>query len=112
MIEDQDVELSSMIYNPRLPIDVVLNAVKDFVDFAALGKQPFTASQTIAKAYIILNQMRRFKLPLTEWNRKPDTSKYWDAFKRHFRTAHKEFRETTNLKLEESDLERSNANLV
>ena len=44
MIEDRDAELRSMIYNPRLPIDVVFNAVEDLVDFAALGKQPFTAS--------------------------------------------------------------------
>ena len=38
MIEDQDKELRSMVYNPRLPIDVVFNVVEDLVDFAALSK--------------------------------------------------------------------------
>ena len=93
-----------MVYNQCLPIDVVFNGVEDLVDFAALDKQPFTASQTIAKAYIILNKTRRFKILLTEWNRKADGTKSWDAFKRHFRTAHKEFRETIDLTLEELDL--------
>ena len=78
MIEDQDSELHSMVYNPRLPIDVVFNAVEDLVDFAALSKQPFTASQMLAKAYIILNQTWRFKL---------HTTKSWYDFKKHFRRA-------------------------
>ena len=56
MLEDQEQELHSMTYNTKYPIDIVFNAVKDYVDFAELGSQPLAPSQTIAKAYIILNK--------------------------------------------------------
>ena len=101
-----------MVYNPCLPIDIVFNGVEDLVDFAALGRQPFTPLQTIAKAYIILNHTCRFNLPLTECNKKPDTTKTWEDFKNHFRTAHNQFWETMDVTLYESELEWNNANLV
>jgi hypothetical protein len=82
------------------------------VDFAELGQQPLTAQQTIAKAYEILNKTRRLKTDITDWNRKPEIDKTWTNFKTHFRRAHQEFRETTDITLEKSDLERNNANLV
>jgi hypothetical protein len=71
-----------------------------------------TQRQTIAKAYVILNKTRRFKNDITEWNRKPEIQKTWINFKTHFRRAHQEFRETTDITLEESDLHRNNVNLV
>jgi hypothetical protein len=112
MLEDRDQELRNMTYNTKYPIDIVFNAVEDFVDFAKLGQQPLTARQTIAKAYVILNKTRRFKTDITDWNRKPELDKTWTNFKTHFRRAHQEFRETTDITLEESDLQRNNANLV
>jgi hypothetical protein len=112
MLEDRDQELRNMTYNTKYPIDIVFNAVEDFVDFAELGHQPLTARQTIAKAYIILNKTRRFKTDITDWNRKPEVDKTWTNFKTHFRRAHQEFRETTDLTVEDSELQRNNANLV
>jgi hypothetical protein len=112
MLEDRDEELRNMTYNTNYPIDIVFNAVEDFVDFAELGHQPLTTRQTIAKAYLILNKTRRFKTDITDWNRKPEIEKTWTNFKTHFRRAHQEFRETTDITLEESDLQRNNANLV
>ena len=53
MLEDRDNELRSMVYNTQLPIDTVFNAVEDYVDFAFLGDQALSVSQTIAKAYVI-----------------------------------------------------------
>jgi hypothetical protein len=112
MLEDREHELRTMPYNTTDPIDVVFNAVEDYVDFAELGQQPLTQRQTIAKAYVILNKTRRFKNDITEWNRQPENQKTWINFKTHFRRAHQEFRETTDLTLEDSDLQRNNANLV
>jgi hypothetical protein len=112
MLDDRETELRTMTYNPKYPIDVVFNAVSDFADFAELGNQPLTQRQTIAKAYLILNKTRRFKNDITEWNRKADILKNWINFKDHFRRAHQEFRETTDTTLEESELQRNNANLV
>jgi uncharacterized phage-associated protein len=112
MLEDRDNELRSMVYNTQLPIDIVFNAVEDYVDFADLANQTLTASQTIAKAYVILNKTRRFKNDITAWNRRPADEKTWESFKTHFRRAHQDFRETTDVTLEDSELQRSNANLV
>jgi hypothetical protein len=81
MLEDGDNALRSMVNNVQLPIDIVFNAVKDYVDFADLANQTLTSSQTIAKAYVILNKTRRFKNDITAWNRQPETEKTWDGFK-------------------------------
>jgi methyl-accepting chemotaxis protein len=112
MLADRDQELQSMVYNTQHPIDTVFNAVADYVDLADLGHQPLTAAQMIAKAYILLNKTRRYKTAITEWNRKPDIEKTWPNFQTHFRRAHQEFRETTDITLEDSELQRQNAHLV
>jgi hypothetical protein len=39
-------------------------------------------------------------------------AKNWPSFKDHFRRAHREFRESTDITLEDSELARNNANLV
>jgi hypothetical protein len=49
MLEDREQELRSMTYNTKYPIDIVFNAVEDYVDFAELGQQPLTQRQTIVK---------------------------------------------------------------
>jgi hypothetical protein len=99
-------------YNARYPTDLVFNAVEDFVDFADLAKQPVTQRQTVAKAYTILNKIGCFKTAIIKWNCKQDIQQTWIAFKDHFPQAHKEFRETTDTTLEDSELQRNNANLV
>jgi hypothetical protein len=112
MLEDREQDLRNMTYNTKYPIDIVFNAVEDYIDFAELDQQPLTQRQTIAKAHVILNKTRGFKNDITEWNRKPAIQKTWIHFKDRFRRAHQEFRETTDITLEESDLQRNNVNLV
>jgi hypothetical protein len=53
MLENREQELRTMLYNAKFPINIVFNAVEDFIDFALLGQQPVTQQQTIAKAYVI-----------------------------------------------------------
>jgi hypothetical protein len=112
MLEDRDNELHNMVYNTQLPIDIVFNTVEDYVDCADLAHQTLTSSQTITKAYVILNKTRRFKNDITAWNRRPETEKTWEGFKTHFRRTHQDFRETTDVMLEDLELQRNNANLV
>jgi hypothetical protein len=113
MLENREQELRTMLYTPKFPIDMVYNAVKDFVDYAALSGQPVSQLQTIAKAYVILNKTGSYKQPIIEWNCRPIIQKTWINFKDHFFRAHQGFRETTDVTLEESELvERNNANLV
>jgi hypothetical protein len=69
MLEDRDNDLRSMVYNPQQPIDVVFNAVEDYVDFADLGHQALSPQQTIGKACVVINKTRRFKNDITAWNR-------------------------------------------
>jgi len=112
MLEDREQELRNLTCNPREPIDVVFNAVEDYIDFAELALQPMSQRQTIVKACIVINKTRRFKTSITEWNRRPEADKTWINFKTHFRQAHQEFRETTDVIIEESELQRNHANLV
>jgi hypothetical protein len=56
MLEDRDNNLRSMVYNPQQPINVVFNAVEDYVDFADLGHQALYPQQTIGKACVIINK--------------------------------------------------------
>jgi hypothetical protein len=105
MLEDRDNELRSMVYNTQLPINIVFNAIEDYVDFVDLANQTLTSSQTIAKAYVILNKARRFNNDITAWNRQPEIEKTWEGFKTHFRRAHQEFRETTDVTLKDSELQ-------
>ena len=112
MLEDREQELRVLTWNPTHPIDIVFNSVEDFADFADLGQQPLSNLQTIAKAYVIINKTRRFKTDITAWNCRPEVDKTWPNFKAHFRRAHIEFRENTDVTLEESDLHRNNAHLV
>jgi hypothetical protein len=73
MLEDRDNELRSMVYNTQFPIE-------DYVDFTDLANQTLTSSQTIAKAYAILNKTpRRFKNDITAWNRRPELEKTWEG---------------------------------
>jgi hypothetical protein len=113
MLDDRAKELSQTEYDPRTQaIDIVFTTVDDFVNLSALGHQPMTGPQTVAKAYLILNRSGKFKEEVKRWNDLPHATQTWDAFKTHFRSAHLAFRETTNVTLEQSELARSHANLV
>jgi hypothetical protein len=112
MLENREQELRDINYNTKDPIDVVFNAVEDYADFAELANQPMTQNQTIAKAYVTINKTGRFKQGIIDWNKKAEAIKTWVNFKVHFQQAHQDFRETTDVTLEESELQRNNANLV
>ena len=92
MLEDRDNELRSMVYNTQLPINIVFNAVEDYVNFADLANQTLTSSQMIAKAYVILETPSLVENDITSWNHRPKIGKTWESFKTHFRRAHQEFR--------------------
>jgi hypothetical protein len=65
MLEDRDNDLRSKVYDPQQPIDIVFNAVEDYVDFADLGHQALSPQQSIGKACVITNKTRRFKNDIT-----------------------------------------------
>lgn len=81
MLEDKEIHLRAMTYNPSMPIDTVFNAVEDLAKFADLDRLPMTEPHTIARAYIIINKTRRFKAAITEWNRTTTATQTWVSFK-------------------------------
>lgn len=112
MIDDYEQHLKQMTYDPASPIDTIFNAMEDLMEYAKLANQPYTQRQAVAKAYTIINKTGRFKEAIKAWNRRAPLTQTWIAFKDDFRIAHREYRETTNLALEASELEQHNANLV
>jgi hypothetical protein len=112
MIDEYEQHLKAMTYDTALPIDTIFNAVEDLMEYAELANQPYTQRQAVAKAYTIINKTGRFKEAIKAWNRRTPLQQTWIAFKDEFRVAHREYRETTNLALEASELEQHNANLV
>jgi hypothetical protein len=112
MIDDYEQNLKSLTYDPASPIDNIFNAVEDLMEYAELATQPYTQRQAVAKAYTIINKTGRFKEAIKSWIRRAPQTQTWIAFKDAFRIAHREYRETTNLALEASELEQHNAHLV
>jgi hypothetical protein len=79
MLDTKETELRTLVYNTQEPIDKVFNAVEDYADYAFMADQELSAKQTIAKAYVILNNTRRFKSDITDWNRLAEPAKTWLA---------------------------------
>jgi hypothetical protein len=111
-LETKEDELRAFSYHPGQPVDVVFNAVDDLVEFADLAGQPMSQRQTISRAYVILHKTNQFDRAITEWNRKLPVEKTWINFKTHFRTAHRELRESAPTTLAASELHEHNAALV
>jgi hypothetical protein len=92
MLDDRAEELRKTEYDPPQAIDIVFTTVDDFINLSALGRQPMTGPQTVAKAYLILNRSGKFKEEVKRCNDLPHAAQTWDAFKTHFRLAHIAFR--------------------
>ena len=84
----------------------------DLVDFAELAHNNITQRQCVTRAYLILNRSGRFVEAIKAWNRRLPAQQNWINFKTYFCQAHNEFRETTNLTLEQAAMEQRNALLV
>ena len=106
VLQEKDDALMRMSYNPQEPIDVIFNAIEDLNELATIANTPMSESQSMNKAYILLNRTGQFKDSIREWNRL--LTHTWLLFTQHFRRAHLELRETTNLSLEAAQ----QANLV
>ena len=99
LIDEKETLLRAINYTPASPIDTIFTAVEDLADYAELNGATMTQQQTIAKAYIMLNKCGISKEEIKTWNRLQEAHKTWIAFKIHFRRAHNEYRETTNMTL-------------
>ena len=112
MFDDREDEVRKMTYDPTLPIDNLFTAINNLVDFAELACNNITQRQCFTWAYIILNKSERFVEAIKTWNRRAPAQQNWIAFKAYFRQTHTELCETTNLTLEQANLEQQDALLV
>jgi hypothetical protein len=110
LLHAEEENVKAHIYNPNHPIDIIFNLVEDLVDFSDAADIPYTQEQSIGIAYVILNKAGRMRTDIRDWNRRPQNEKTWIVFKEHFRRAHDELRETTDLTL--ADAAQQQANLV
>ena len=100
-LTNRENAVKGMAYDPALePIDNVFTAISDLVEFSQAANAPISQLQSIKMAYVILLNTRRFGQPITEWNRAVRANpnhNTWINFKTHFRAAHQELRETSDL---------------
>ena len=99
---DQEQKVQQMVYDPQHPIDGVFTAIDDLMTFAEAAQTPYTQPQSINLAYRILNRTGLFQRWIIIWNEKPQVQKTWTNFKLHFREAHQQLKETTNLQAQNS----------
>ena len=99
LLGEKETLLRAIKYTLSSPIDTIFTEVEDLAGYAKINGDTMTQQQTIAKAYIILNKCGILKEDIKTWNRLQAAHKTWIAFKIHFRRAHNEYCETTNMTL-------------
>ena len=109
-LQEFDLEISQMTYDPSNPIEQVFNRIEDLVDYGEIANNAYTQAQAIAKGYNILNKTGVFKDYIKTWKRKPAVEHTWINFKDHFRQGHDELQETEDLTLQNAGY--GNANLI
>ena len=74
----------------------------DLANYAEAALTPYSEKQCVNLAYRILNRTGIFQRWIIEWNMKPQVQRNWNNFKSHFRQAHHQLKETTNLQARDS----------
>ena len=109
-LQEFDLEITQMTYDPVNPIEQVFNRIEDLVDYGEIASNAYTQNQAISKAYNILNKTGVFKEYIKTWKRRPAVEHTWINFKEHFRQGHDELQETDDLTLQNAGY--GSANLV
>lgn len=88
----QESTVRAMVYDPVEAPECVYKAIDDLMAMGAAGHSPYSPTQAVNMAYIILSKTGKFETSLREWIRKPQVDKTWVNFKVHFTAAHKELK--------------------
>jgi hypothetical protein len=91
----KEAKIKHLIYDPTIPLDVILNPIDDLADYARAANNPYSNEKIINFAYIMLLNTRKFGSYIREWNRKPPDIKTWANFKVFFRYARTELDNTS-----------------
>jgi hypothetical protein len=60
MLSDEEDCVKQTVYDPKLPIDSVFNAVEDLLHFSTSASTPYTQLQAINIAYVLINKTGQF----------------------------------------------------
>ena len=82
-LQQQENIVQAMIYDPTEAPDCVYQAINDLMTMGAAGHAPYTPSQAVNMAYIILSRTGKFGNSLREWICKPQQDITWVNFKAH-----------------------------
>ena len=78
-------QIENMTFDPTEPVDAVFTEIEDFADIAESIDDPITTVQKCKLAYVVLQNTKKFKSGLREWNQKQWEDKTWENFQAHFR---------------------------
>ena len=95
-------EITEYRYNTDKPIDQLFNKIQDFNDLAEATGLPQSASQSLHMASEMVKNCGTLTDSLKDWNRTPVQDKTWNNFKRHFREAQQQYRETLPSTIQDS----------
>ena len=95
-------QIENMTFDPTEPVDAIFTEIEDFADIADTINDPISTIQKCKLAYVVLQNTKRFKSGLWEWDRKPLQEKTWDNFQSHFREVQRQLRRTGNLTVEQT----------
>ena len=95
-------QIENMTFDPTEPVDAIFTEIEDFADIAETINDPISTVQKCKLAYVVLQNTKRFKSGLREWDRKPLTDKTWDNFQSHFREVQRQLRRTGDLTIEQT----------
>ena len=94
---DLEQNTKSMHYDLQTPIDIFFNQVEDLLIYMELDRSLYTQIHTKNIAYAIINKISKFHYAIKTWNCMNPMQQNWINFKTHFRTAHRELDETSEL---------------
>ena len=77
-------------YDPAQPIEVLFDQIETAMEYADSAGTPYTDTQTVTTAYLLIFRTGLYKDACKEWNRRPLAEKTWQNFKMDFTAAHRE----------------------
>ena len=98
----------SMQDDPQAPIDIFFDQVKDLIKHGELSRYLYSQIQTTNISYTSINRTRKFQDAIKTRKRMNSIQQNWINFRTHFRTAHRELKETGELTMEAAEYHQDN----
>ena len=112
ILKDMKRKVEDFYLDPNDPIDLLFVQIDDLADVYSLQQKDLTETQLIDMAYVTIEKAKCFKKDLREWNRRPANEKTWLNFKKHFRNAQQELRNSGDLTIRDAMSKEELVNVV